>query len=161
MIYQLQYTDYRAYTYSALFILGNIVVPQLCHLVPQGGLILLPIYFFTLIAAYKYGVVAGLTTAILSPIVNHLLFEMPAIQVLPILLIKGSLLAILASQIAKHIGKVSLGGIVLAVLGYQLIGGVAEWTMTNSLAAALQDIRLGYPGMILQVIGGYLLMKKI
>lgn len=161
MVYQLQYTDYRAYLYSALFIVGNIVVPQLCHLIPQGGLILLPIYFFTLVAAYKYGIVAGLTTALLSPIVNHLLFEMPALHVLPILLIKGTVLAILASHIAKHVGKVTLTAVLIAVLGYQLIGGMAEWVMTSSLMAALQDIRIGYPGMVLQVVCGYLLMKRI
>lgn len=161
MVYQLSYTDYHAYLYSALFILGNIVVPQLCHLIPQGGLIFLPIYFFTLIAAYKYGIVAGLTTALLSPIVNHLLFEMPAMHVLPILLVKGTVLAILASLIAKHVGRVTLGAVMLAVIGYQLVGGMAEWAMTGSIMAALQDIRIGYPGMVLQIFGGYLLMKRI
>lgn len=161
MIYQLQYTDYRAYLYSALFVTGNIIVPQLCHLIPQGGFILLPIYFFTLIAAYKYGIWAGLMTALLSPIANHLLFEMPALSVLPILLIKGTVLAILASQIAKRAGKVSFGAIVAVVLGYQLVGGLFEWAMTGSLMAALQDVRLGYPGMMLQIFGGYLLMKRI
>lgn len=161
MIYQLQYTDYRAYLYSALFVTGNIIVPQLCHLIPQGGFILLPIYFFTLIAAYKYGIWAGLMTALLSPIANHLLFEMPALSVLPILLIKGTVLAILASQIAKRAGKVSLGAIVAVVLGYQLVGGMFEWAMTGSLMAALQDVRLGYPGMMLQIFGGYLLMKRL
>ena len=64
---------------------GNIVLPQLCHLVPQG-LILLPIYFFTLIGAYKYGWQVGLLTAVLSPLANHLLFGMPPAPMLaPIL----------------------------------------------------------------------------
>ena len=66
----LSYRDIRAYTMAALFVAGNIVLPQLCHLVPQGGLVWLPIYFFTLVAAYKYGLTAGLLTAIVSPIVN-------------------------------------------------------------------------------------------
>lgn len=161
MIYQLKYTDYRAYLYSALFVLGNIVVPQLCHLIPQGGLILLPIYFFTLIAAYKYGIVAGLTTAMLSPIVNHLLFAMPALHVLPILIIKSVALACAAAYIAKHVGKVTLPAVFMAVVAYQLVGGMAEWAITGSLHAALQDIRLGYPGIIVQIFAGYLLLNKI
>ena len=38
--------------FAALFIVGNIVFPQLCHaLMPKGGLIFLPIYFFTLFGA--------------------------------------------------------------------------------------------------------------
>ena len=50
-VYQLSLTDYRSYLYAAIFVCGNILVPQLCHLIPEGGFILLPIYFFTLIAA--------------------------------------------------------------------------------------------------------------
>lgn len=54
-LYSLDYSNLKTYFAAALFILGNLVLPQLCHLVPQGGVTLLPIYFFTLIAAYKYG----------------------------------------------------------------------------------------------------------
>ena len=43
----------KTYVLASLFVLGNLVFPQLAHLIPQGGLIFLPIYFFTLIAAYK------------------------------------------------------------------------------------------------------------
>lgn len=53
--YSLDYTDVRTYLVSLLFVLGNMALPQLCHLIPQGGMMWLPIYFFTLIAAYKFG----------------------------------------------------------------------------------------------------------
>jgi hypothetical protein len=33
--------------------------------------------------------------------------------------------------------------------------------MTGSLHAALQDFRIGLPGMALQVLGGYGLLKQI
>ena len=62
-LYSLDYNNVKTYFAAALFILGNLVLPQLCHLIPQGGLTLLPIYFFTLIAAYKYGWKVGLLTA--------------------------------------------------------------------------------------------------
>lgn len=52
-LYTFSYRELRTYVAVALFVAGNIVLPQLCHLIPQGGLIWLPIYFFTLIAAYK------------------------------------------------------------------------------------------------------------
>ena len=54
-LYQLSYSQMKTYLLAALFVVGNIALPQLCHLMPQGGLIFLPIYFFTLVAAYKYG----------------------------------------------------------------------------------------------------------
>ena len=45
-LYSLNYNEAKTYITAALFILGNIALPQICHLVPQGGMILLPIYFF-------------------------------------------------------------------------------------------------------------------
>ena len=63
-LYALSFSQAKTYFVAALFILGNIVLPQLCHLIPQGGMILLPIYFFTLIGAYKYGWRVGLLTAV-------------------------------------------------------------------------------------------------
>ena len=63
-LYQLGLKEVKTYLLAAAFVIGNIALPQLCHLIPQGGLIFLPIYFFTLIAAYKYGFTVGLLTAI-------------------------------------------------------------------------------------------------
>ena len=82
-LYSLDYKEAKTYIIAMIFVVGNIVLPQVCHLIPQGGFIFLPIYFFTLIAAYKYGWKAGLLTAVLSPLVNHVLFGMPPLAVLP------------------------------------------------------------------------------
>ena len=54
-LYSLPFGNVKTYLFALLFVAGNIALPQLCHLVPAGGPTLLPIYFFTLIAAYKYG----------------------------------------------------------------------------------------------------------
>ena len=59
-LYSLNYSNVKTYLFALLFVAGNIALPQLCHLVPYGGPTLLPIYFFTLIAAYKYGFRIGL-----------------------------------------------------------------------------------------------------
>ena len=63
--------NYKTYALASIFVIGNLVFPQLAHLIPQGGYILLPIYFFTLIAAYKYGLFVGMLTAISSPLINN------------------------------------------------------------------------------------------
>ena len=126
---------------------------------PQGGLVWLPIYFFTLVAAYKYGLTAGLLTAVASPLVNSLLFGMPAAAVLPVILTKSVLLALAASFIASRVGRVAFWAVALAVVAYQGIGVLAEWGMTGSLTAALQDVRLGWPGILMQVFGGFAVMK--
>ena len=157
----MSYRDSRAYMAAALFVAGNIVLPQLCHLVPQGGLVWLPIYFFTLVAAYKFGLTAGLLTAVASPVANSLLFGMPAAAMLPIILVKSVLLALAASFIASKARGVALWAVALAVVVYQAVGTMAEWGMTGSLATALQDIRLGWPGILVQIFGGYVVMKYL
>ena len=127
-LYSLDYRDAKTYLAAALFVAGNIVLPQICHLVPQGGLRWLPIYFFTLVGAYKYGWRVGLLTAVLSPAVNSALFGMPAAAVL---------------------------------LFYQTAGTLGEWAFTGSAAAAVQDFRIGIPGMLAQAAGGYLIINYL
>lgn len=160
-LHSLKVIDIKSYSFAALFVAGNILLPQLCHLMPLGGQILLPIYFFTLIAAYKYGFVTGLLTAVASPIVNHLLFGMPATEMLPIILIKSALLASAAAYIAQRTKQVKLQNILLVILFYQGIGLIAEFLLTSSFNAAMQDIRLGFPGILLQLVGGFFCLKAI
>ena len=157
----LSFAQGRTYAFAALFAVGNIALPQLAHLIPGGGLMLLPIYFFTLVAAYKYGIAVGLLTAVVSPLANNLLFGMPPTGALPAILIKSVLLAMAAAYAAKKAGKISFLAVLAAVAAYQLAGSLAEWGLTGSLAAALQDIRIGLPGIALQVIGGYAVLKAL
>lgn len=160
-LYSFRYSEVRTYLFTALFIIGNIVLPQLCHLMPQGGLVWLPIYFFTLVSAYKYGLTVGLLTAVLSPVANHLLFGMPAAGMLPVILVKSVLLATAAGFAARYFRCVTLLITAAVVLSYQIIGGCFEWMLTDSLSAALQDFRLGLPGIAVQIIGGWLILKHI
>ena len=160
-LYSLGWHEMRTYIFALLFVAGNIVLPQLCHLFPQGGLIMLPIYFFTLIAAYKFGFRVGLLTAILSPLVNSALFGMPPAAALPIIMIKGILLAGAAAWMASKSKGASLLALIGVVLAYQLFGGLIEWAMTGSLASALQDWKLGWPGMLFQAVGGWLVLNYL
>lgn len=151
----------RTYLFTLLFVVGNILLPQLCHLLPSGGQILLPIYFFTLIAAYKFGWKVGLLTAILSPLVNSALFGMPLVAALPVILIKSCLLAVAASVVAYRSNKVSLLLILLVLVAYQIPGSLAEWLITKDFGAALADLTKGVPGILLQWIGGWLILTKL
>ena len=160
-LYSLNFSQYKTYLFAALFVAGNLILPQLCHLVPMGGNMLLPIYFFTLIAAYKYGLKVGLLTAILSPLANSLLFGMPALAFLPIILIKSALLATFAAVAANQFKKISFVGILLAVIAYQIVGAGFEWAMTQNFAIAAEAVRLALPGMAIQLVGGYAILKSI
>lgn len=160
-LYSLTYRESRTFMFATLFIIGNIVLPQLCHLVPNGGLTLLPIYFFTLIGAYKYGWQVGLLTAVASPLLNHLLFGMPPLAVLPALLIKSTLLALSAAYIARRYQTVTLLLLATIVLLYQVVGSSIESLLTSSLVKGFQDFRIGIPGILLQIFGGYAFIKYV
>ena len=150
-LYSLSLRESRSLLYAVLFVAGNILLPQLCHLIPQGGLMLLPIYFFQV----------GLLTAILSPLANSALFGMPAAAVLPGIMVKSILLALAAAYIAHKQKKVSIALLLAVVLLYQVVGSLIESAMLGSLSLGFQDFRIGIPGMLLQVFGGYLFIKYL
>lgn len=160
-LYSLNYNQLKTYVFAFLFIVGNIVLPQLFHLIPQGGITWLPIYFFTLIAAYKYGWRVGLLTAIFSPVVNSLLFGMPPLAVLPAILIKSVLLALAAGLASAYFKRISLPILFGVVMVYQCIGTLAEWAITGSFYVAVQDFRIAIPGMLLQIFGGYMFIRYL
>ena len=160
-LYSTGYREAKTYLAAALFVAGNIVLPQICHLVPQGGLRWLPIYFFTLVGAYKYGWRVGLLTALLSPVVNSALFGMPAAAMLPVILLKSVLLAGAAGYAAARFRRASLALLAAVVLFYQAAGTLGEWALTGSFHAAVQDFRIGLPGMLLQIFGGWAFINFI
>lgn len=154
-LYSLEYSDLKTYLAAALFLAGNIALPQLCHTVRLGGQTWLPIYFFTLIGAYKYGWRVGLLTALASPLLNAALFGMPHPAALPAILLKSVLLAGAAGYAAARSGRASLWLMAAVVLFYQIAGTLGEWAWVGSFHAAAQDFRIGLPGMLVQVFGGW------
>lgn len=160
-LYSLEYNHAKTYWIAALFVAGNILLPQLCHLVPQGGVRWLPIYFFTLIAAYKYGWRAGLLTALASPLANVVLFGMPHWSVLPAIVLKSVLLALVSGFAASHFKRASLLLLVGVVLAYQSLGTLGEWAMKGDLFLAVQDFRIGLPGMAVQIVGGWVFINRL
>lgn len=159
--YSLSYSDARTYLAAILFVIGNMVMPQLFHLMPQGGMVWLPIYFFTLIGSYKYGWRAGLITAVLSPLLNSLLFGMPALAVLPAIILKSAVLAVAAGYAALYYRKATIMVLLGVVLTYQIVGTLGEWAMNGDFMLAVQDFRIGIPGMLLQISGGWVFINHI
>ncbi len=160
-LYNLKLQDKGTYIAALAFIVGNIALPQFCHLFGLGHM-LLPIYFFTLIGAYKYGMIVGLLTALVSPLVNHYFFGMPPAAALPSIIVKSSLLAVTASYAAAWSKNVSMLSLLLAVLAYQIVGTLIECLfIAPTFYAGLSDFRMGIPGMLLQVVGGYFVLRLI
>lgn len=160
-LYNLSYSKVKTYLMAALFTAGNLILPQIVHLLPQGGPVWLPIYFFTLVGAFKYGLSAGLMTAVASPLINSALFGMPAAPMLAPIIIKSVLLASIASAAAYHFKRATLAILILVVLSYQALGTLFEWVLLSDSNLAFQDFRIGIPGMLVQVLGGWAVLNYI
>lgn len=146
----------RTYLFAALFAVGNVVLPQLCHLLPQGGLIFQPLYFFTLIAACRFGWQVALLTAVASPLINTLLFAMPSGAMLPVVLVKSIVLALAVSKAVAQRGKHQMLLIIAVLIGVQLVGALAEWALLSSVTTLL----LCLPGVALQIAAAYWMAER-
>ena len=51
--------------------------------------------------------------------------------------------------------------LLLVVLSYQVVGTLGEWILVNDFFSAVQDFRIGLPGMALQIFGGYLFISRL
>ncbi len=140
--------NWRTYLFATVFTAGNIALPQLCHLVPQGGLLFQPIYLFTLIAACRWGWRVALLTALVSPLLNTLWFGMPSVAMLPVVLLKSVVLALGVSWTMTSKVRKPLLVAVLFIIGAQLLGAVAEWALLSSATT----LWLCLPGVALQVV---------
>ena len=160
-LYTLNYDETKTYLWAAVFVVCNLVLPQVFHLIPQGGIIFAPLSLVILAGAYKFGWRVGLLAAVASPLVNHQITGMPAWDVLPVMTLKLVALALIAGFTAQHFKKVSLPLLIGVVLAATLIGGLCELLLTGGIAATIQDFTIGWPGLLLQVIGAYLVCKYL
>ena len=158
-LYALDYSEVKTYMWAAVFVVCNLVLPQVFHLIPQGGIIFAPLSLVILAGAYKLGWKTGLLAALLSPLVNHLLTGMPAIEVMPVMTLKLSVLAIVAGLAAQRFQTVSLPLLIAVVLVSEAVGCLGELAITGGMAATIADFTIGWPGLLLQVIGAWLIVK--
>ncbi len=152
-LYSLRFDDLATYLAAAAFAAGNILFPWLCHAVPGLGARLLPIYFFTLVGACKYGWRVGLLTAVLSTVFSSALSGMPAAAAMPGVLFKSVAAACAAGWAASRLGRVSLWMLGAVVLFYQSAGLLFEWAVTGDMSLAWGHAVVGLPGMLLQIFG--------
>ena len=157
----LNYNEAKTYIWAAVFVACNLILPQVFHLIPQGGIIFSPLSLVILAGAYKFGWKTGLLAAVLSPLVNHLVTGMPDTAVLPVMTLKLAVLALVAGLAARHFKTVSLPIILGVVLVSMAVSCLGELAVTGSVAATVQDITVGWPGLILQVIGTWLILKFV
>jgi len=158
-LYALNYDEAKTYLWAAIFVACNLVLPQVFHLIPQGGIIFAPLSLVILAGAYKFGWKTGLLAALLSPLVNHALTSMPAWEVMPVMTLKLAALAMVAGLTAQYFKAVTLPLLIGVVLVSEVIGALGELALTGGIASTIADFTIGWPGLLLQVIGTWLILN--
>jgi hypothetical protein len=160
-LYAFNYDEAKTYLWAMVFVACNLVLPQVFHLIPQGGVVFSPLSLVILAGAYKFGWKTGLLAAAASPLVNHLITGMPAWEVLPVMTLQLAVLAMVAGLVAQRYQSVSLPLIAGVVLVSKVIGALGELALTGGIAATVADITIGWPGLLLQVFGAWLILKHV
>ena len=157
----LGWSEVKLYLFSALFAAGNLLVPLALHTIPDAGAVFLPLFFFTLIAAWQFGLWTGLVVALVSPILNYLLIGMPPAALMPGILTKSVAFALVAVLLARSTHKVSLWGLIVAVAAMQTAGFVVERFTGTPMGVSLKLLQMAIPGMLILVFGGYLILRLL
>ena len=85
---------------------------------------------------------------------------MPPVASLPAILIKSVTLVAAIALVSRKM-KFSILSVIIAVVAYQFIGMSIEFLMDFNIMHALQDVRLGWPGILVQIVGGYFAVKGL
>lgn len=160
-LYALNYDEAKTYLWATVFVACNLVLPQVFHLIPQGGVIFSPLSLVILVGAYKFGWKTGLLAALASPLVNHAITGLPAWEVMPVMTLKLAVLAMVAGLAAQRFKTVNLPLLIGVILVSKAIGCLGEFILTGGIAATIADFTIGWPGLLLQVFGAWLILKYV
>jgi len=150
----------RFWLATGAMVLGNLLLPLALHQIPDGGRMFQPIFFFTLVAGWRFGAQAGLLTALVSPLANHFLTGLPPFALVPDLVLQSALLGALASLAAVRHPRPTVALLALVVFLHQLLCLPAA-TITAGGKACLDLVRLHLPGIVLQVLGGCVVLRGL
>lgn len=160
-LYAYNYNEAKTYLWAMAFVACNLLLPQVFHLIPQGGIIFAPLSFVILAGAYKFGWKTGLLAALASPLINHAITGMPAWGVMPVMTLKLAVIALVAGLAAQRFQTVNLLLIMAVVLVSMVLGALGELVLTGGIAATISDITVGWPGILLQIFGTWLIIKYV
>lgn len=160
-LYAYNYDEAKTYLWAMAFVACNLLLPQAFHLIPQGGIIFAPLSFVILAGAYKFGWKTGLLAALASPLINHAITGMPAWGVMPVMTLKLAVIALVAGLAAQRFQTVNLLLTMAVVLVSMVLGALGELVLTGGIAATISDITVGWPGILLQIFGTWLIIKYV
>ncbi len=148
-----------AWLWAAVFVAGNLLFPQLCHMIPDGGKMLLPLMLFTMIATVRFGLWCGLLTALASPLASVLIFGAPSGPILTAVVIKSIVIALSFGLWREYKGGFSILSLAGLVVFCQLACLPLEGWLLFGMSTSWNDLLISWPGMLLQWVAAVLAVK--
>lgn len=147
---------------TALFVAIGVALPQAFHAIPNAGSIFLPMHIPVLISGYALGPLFGLICGILTPLLSHLIFQMPPAPVLPGMLCELAVYGLMTGLLNKVIkienrllrnyvvliGAMLCGRITYGILN-SLVFRAGQYSMQAWISAAFVT---AIPGIIIQLV---------
>ena len=161
----LKYKDVRSYLLTATFVMLAVLVPWLFHQFHLAGPTFLPMQIFVLPAGLLFGWRAGLLVGLFTPLISYFISGMPAINILPQVIIEVSAYGLIAGLLREKyhlriiwslLGAMMGGRLALlsAISIMYLVGGQSYSTLgleSNPLASIWSTLSQSWPGIIIQL----------
>jgi thiamine transporter ThiT len=161
----LKFTNIKTYGIIIAFVVLSVLTPWALHQIPNAGATYLPMHLFIFVAALTCGWQAGAIVGLLTPFASYLVSGMPALTVLPQVVVEVTVYGLLAGLLRQKFnlrvfwsllgamvgGRVALliaVAIVQAVTGsvYSPLGPTA-----TSFSAVWNTVAQSWPGMLIQL----------
>jgi LytS/YehU family sensor histidine kinase len=161
----LKYKDIRSYILTAAFVMLAVFVPWVFHQFHLAGPTFLPMHIFVLIAGLLFGWRAGLLVGLFTPLVSYFVSGLPALNVLPQVVIEVSAYGLVAGMLREKYNLRIIWSLLGAIIGGRMalllaisiiyfIGGQSYSPLgseANPLASFWSTVKQGWPGLVIQL----------
>ena len=161
----LKYTHIRSYILTGVFALLSVAMPWVFHQFHLAGPTFLPMHIFVFLAGLLFGWRTGLIVGFLTPLASYAVSGMPALRILPQIVIELSVYGLVAGILRERfnlrliwslLGTMVAGRLALcltALVLYHIIGKIYSplGLEANPLLAVWSVIKQGGPGIVIQL----------
>lgn len=145
----LSFSQAKFYIFSLVFTGLSVLTPTIFHQFNLAGPRFLPMHIFVILAGLLFGWRAGLLVGVLSPLMSYGLTRMPAMAILPEVVLELGVYGLIAGLLAER--KINIW---ISLLSAMILGRLARVLfvlISDSETSPLNYFQLGWPGMVLQL----------
>ena len=170
----LKYTDIRSYVFTVVFVSLAVFTPRVFHQFHLAGPTFLPMHIFVLVAGLLFGWRAGLAVGLFTPLASYAVSGMPVLVISPQIAAELSVYGLVAGILREKfnlqviwslIGAMIAGRLaLLLIVSIMYLQGEIYSPLgveASPLAILGSVIKLGWPGILIQLVSISLIMRLL